>query len=278
MSRFLNLFLFLSLKKSKISKYMEIAALASGSSGNCFYVGDNDNAVLIDAGISCKQIMTRMNVLGKSISELSGIFVTHEHSDHIRGIDVLARKFKIPIYATKDTILAKRICMDLDLINPIKNDEVVRVGNLKIEAFSKSHDAADPVSYSITESNDKNRVSVITDIGHACQNVIDFVSMSDALFMESNHDIDMLDNGPYPYFLKNRIKSNLGHISNIDSASCVSDNAKCRLKHVILSHLSKNNNTESHAMDAFNVLRSRKDLNCNVLVSNREMPTRLFRV
>lgn len=255
---------------------MEISALASGSSGNCFYVENEGNAVLIDAGISAKQIVERLMNLKKSVEKIRGIFITHEHGDHVRGVDVFARQFQVPVFATKKTAKNCFLCSQEDLINHIKNNEIVDLGGMKIEAFSKPHSCVDPVSYNIFNGK---RVSVITDVGYASQNIIDNVSDSDFLCLESNHDEMMLECGPYPYFLKKWIKSNEGHLSNLQSALCVLEYANKKLGHIILSHLSQINNKPELALDTFNfLLKERKDLHAKISVSERFNATPLFKV
>ncbi|MEI6058185.1 MAG: MBL fold metallo-hydrolase [archaeon] len=245
---------------------MKISALASGSSGNCFYVCNNKSGILIDCGISSKQVEERLSILKQNPEKIKGIFVTHEHIDHIRGVDVLARKFSIPIFATKKTIKNSLLCQNEDLICPIKNDETVCVDGMNVEAFSKSHDASDPVSYKIKNGK---VLSVVTDIGYACENVIESVRDSDFLVIESNHDLDMLESGKYPYFLKQRILGDTGHLSNKSSALCVLEHAKSKMKNVILAHLSENNNTPLAAMNSFGLLRERTDLRPKVSLSLR---------
>ncbi|MBU2523002.1 MAG: MBL fold metallo-hydrolase [Nanoarchaeota archaeon] len=255
---------------------MEVAALASGSSGNCFYVENNGKGILIDAGISSKQIVDRMHLLKKNPEKVRGIFITHEHSDHIRGADVFARHFRVPIFVTKKTAKAAKICSNVDLIKYIKNNETMEVGGMKVEAFSKSHKAADPVSYNVWNGK---KVSIITDLGYGCENVISHISDSDFLFMESNHDEIRLERGPYPYFIKEWIKSDTGHLSNLQAALCVLEHGSPKLKHIVLSHLSKTNNTEKLAMETFDhLLKQRKDLNLKVSLSMREKPTSLFKL
>lgn len=255
---------------------MEVSALASGSSGNCFYVENNGKGVLIDAGISAKQIVDRLQMLKKNPEKIKGIFITHEHSDHIRGADVFARKFRVPIYATKKTAKAVKLCSSYDLVKHIKNNETIEVGGMNIEAFSKSHGSEDPVSYNVLNGK---KVSIITDVGYACKNVISHISDTDFLFMESNHDEIMLERGPYPYFLKQWIRSNTGHMSNLQAALCVLEHGSKNLKHVVLSHLSKTNNTEKLAMETFDhLIKQRKDLNPKVILSTKENPTALFKL
>lgn len=255
---------------------MEISALASGSSGNCFYVGDKGSSILVDAGISAKQILLRMESLNLNPESINGIFITHEHSDHIKGADVFSRKFNVPLFATLFTIKSGFLCSDDSLITPISNTSKTRVGNLVVESFPKSHKAADPVSFTVKGSK---KVSVITDAGHACRNIISHVSNSDALFLESNHDENMLLSGPYPWYLKNWIKGDTGHLSNRQAALCVLEHASKNLKHVVLSHLSQTNNTPEMALKTFNsLLKERRNFSPKVSVSSRHEPTPLLRI
>ncbi len=254
---------------------MKVTALSSGSRGNCFYINHNGNSLLVDAGISCKQVVERLASLKQNPENIKGIFITHEHIDHVRGVDVLARKFNIPIFATKGTIRNCILCSNQELINPIKNNETISLAGLKIQAFSKSHDAQDPVSYNIR--NDKT-ISIITDIGKACKNVIDNVHDSNMLIIESNHDLRMLQEGPYPYFLKNKINSEIGHFSNLHSGLCVLEHGASKLKNIMLAHLSEINNTPGLAFNTFNsLMKERVDLKPRITVSTRN-PTKLFKV
>jgi len=252
---------------------MEFCALASGSSGNCFYVKEGDAAILIDAGISSKQICERLAAVKKPVEGIKGIFITHEHIDHVRGVDVFANKFNVPIYVNKKTNDSCFLCRNEELVNVIKNDSNVNVKGLRVNAFSKSHDAADPVSYLV---EGKSRLGVITDVGFACKNVIENVSCCDSLILESNHDVKMLEDGPYPYYLKKRITSSLGHMSNYDAALLVLGHGSKKLKQIMLAHLSQNNNTPEAALKTFKLLKERKDLKVNVDVSGRYRPTDLI--
>ncbi len=254
----------------------EVSVLASGSSGNCFYVGSDKSDILIDAGISCKQIAQRLNKIGKDIKNIQAVFVTHEHIDHIRGLNILSKQYNIPIYINKGTL-------DLSFINSakaniIETDEELDFNGLNILPFSKSHDASEPVSYLI--KNKSKKISVITDIGYSCENVIQSVSESDLLILEANHDVNMLKNGPYPVFLKKRIASKLGHLSNYDAALLVLEHAKNKLHHVLLSHLSINNNTPELALNTFSsIVKERSDLKkLKTLLSCREKPTELITI
>ena len=262
---------------------MFISALASGSSGNCFYVENSfkgkTDGVVIDAGISCKQILTRLANLNRTQKNIRGIFVTHEHIDHIRGIDVFARSLNIPIYVPKKIIGSKFICSNEDLIIPIKNNETIQIGKMEIQAFSKHHTSADPVSFSVLDKTANKKLSVITDAGHACKNIIEAVSTSDFLCLESNYDEKMLKEGPYPWPTKKLIGSDVGHLSNIQSAACVLEHANKNLKHLMLCHISENNNTSQIAFNThFKFLKERSDLKPKITLSNRHVPTELFKV
>ena len=255
---------------------MKIAALASGSAGNCFYIEDEqtETAVLIDAGISTRQISLRLAMLGLTADKIKGIFITHEHADHIRGADVFARKFQVPIFANEKTIDSCSLCADKSLIKAINNTDVIRVGGSKVQAFSKTHKAADPISYTILANK---KVSVITDAGHACRNIIDQIAAADFLFLESNHDLEMLRTGPYPAFLKKWIAGDHGHLSNAAAGDCVREHAPQKLTNIVLSHLSSTNNTPDLALATFrSIIQKRSGFSPKVHVSTQHSPTKLF--
>jgi phosphoribosyl 1,2-cyclic phosphodiesterase len=256
---------------------MRVCALASGSSGNCFFVeANNGDSLLVDVGISCKQVVARLEMIRKKPSNIKGIFLTHEHTDHIRGVDVFARTFNIPIFATSGTFKDRFIVSDKELVNEISNNEILKFHGIQVEAFSKSHKAADPVSYSIMEKN--KRISVITDAGFACGNVNNHLKEADFLFLESNHDEKMLMEGKYPWPTKKWIKSDLGHLSNNQASLAVLEYAPKKIGNIILSHMSEHNNTHELAMKSFKVLRERKDLKPKISLSTREFPTQLFNI
>lgn len=255
---------------------IKITALSSGSSGNCYYVSSDKGAILVDAGISCKKIMERMHILNLDSSKIKAIFLTHEHSDHIRGADVLARELNIPIYATKGTIESGFICSNDELINTIKTDETIKIAGFDVESFSKSHKATEPVSFSISQNK---TVSIMTDLGYACKRTMEQIGISDFIFLESNHDIKMLEQGPYPWFLKRWVSSDTGHLSNMQASLAVLENANSKIRNVVLSHLSSTNNTPKLALKTFNqLLKERKDFKANVDVSLKDKPTNLFKI
>lgn len=256
---------------------MRLAALSSGSDGNCFYVEKDGSAILVDAGLNSKNIYQRLAMLNLNPASIKAIFLTHEHIDHIRGCDVFARSLKIPIFATQGTIMGGFLCSDESLIHKIKKDTALKIEGFDVKAFSKSHKAAEPVSYIITDSKLKKTASVITDLGYSCKNTNNAISLSDFIFLESNHDINMLEEGHYPHFLKNWIKGDSGHLSNMQASLAILEHASPKLKNVVLSHLSRHNNSSDVALKTFNtVLKERSNFKASVSVSLENSPTQLF--
>jgi len=253
---------------------MKISALASGSSGNCFYINNGNSSILVDCGISCKQVLEKLASLRQNPKNIKGVFVTHEHTDHIRGVDVLARELGVPVYATSGTCKNGFLCSQEELINVIKNDETLKIGGMEVETFSKPHDASDPISLRIRNGE---TLSIITDVGYASKEVCESVSDSDFLILESNHDIQMLENGPYPAFLKKRILGDRGHLSNLNSGLCVLEHGTRKLRNIVLAHLSAVNNTSSLALSNFkNLMKERKDMKPRIFISERETATPIF--
>lgn len=224
---------------------MRLVSIASGSSGNCIYVGSDNTHILVDAGISNKRIEQGLSEIGIKGSELSGVVITHEHSDHVKGLGVLARKSQVPIYATEATLEKIDEMKSLgdyprELFHPIRPDVEFLVGDLEIQPFSIDHDAADPVAYRV--KNDRKAVAVATDMGHFDQYIIDHLQGLDALLLESNHDVNMLQTGPYPYYLKQRILGEHGHLSNENAGRLLSCCLHDHIKQILLGHLSQENN------------------------------------
>lgn len=217
-----------------------IASLNSGSNGNCYYVGNSTDAVLIDVGISCRETEKRMKKLGLNIKTVKAIFVSHEHGDHIKGVSVLANKYSLPVFITAKTA-ANGPRLIRHLSKTFTANEPVAVGELIITPFVKHHDAADPHSFFIC-CNGIN-VGVITDIGKVCDEVIHHFKQCHAVFLETNYDADMLEIGKYPTHLKNRIRGGLGHISNHEALELFINHRPPYLSHLLLSHLSKENNS-----------------------------------
>ncbi len=232
---------------------MRICSIASGSSGNCIYVGSDNTHVIIDAGISGKRIEEGLNKLGLSTSELDAILITHEHSDHIASIGVLSRRYGIPMYATDGTIKGimqqKYIgAVDESLFTTIKAADDFCIEDLCIRPIEVSHDANEPVAYRI-EHND-SAVGVCTDLGTYSEEIIKGFSGVDALFIEANHDVRMLQVGKYPYPLKQRILSDKGHLSNENCGRLLCKLLHDDMKAVMLAHLSAENNLAELAYEA----------------------------
>ena len=217
-----------------------ISSLNSGSNGNCYYIGNDTEAILIDAGISCRETEKRMKRSGLSMEKVKAVFISHEHNDHINGVRVLSKKYQLPVYITAATQRFGGLFLEKKLIKRFKADEPVSIGGLCIVAFKKEHDAGDPHSFVVSSSSVK--IGVITDVGIACKHVVRHFKQCHAAFLEANYDEDMLMNGSYPYHLKKRISDGKGHLSNIQALELFKKHRPPFMTHLILSHLSKNNN------------------------------------
>jgi phosphoribosyl 1,2-cyclic phosphodiesterase len=223
--------------------------LASGSKGNCVALEGQNSTILIDAGLSAKEILTRLVRAGLDPGRIDALLVTHEHGDHTRGIDVLARKLEIPVYATEGTLqdfLTHRRTSAKPLIHHTCRDgEPFRIGDLIIEPFATSHDALEPCGFVIRGGD--LRFGYCTDTGIITPHMLDLLRQCDGIVLESNHCPEMLQNGPYPESLKRRIRSKRGHLSNPAAADCLRALGR-DAPQVILAHLSEMNNTPEKAM------------------------------
>ena len=226
-----------------------ITSLNSGSNGNCYYVGNDTEAILVDVGISCREVEKRMQRLQLSMQKVKAIFVSHEHSDHIRGIPVLSAKYQLPVYGTKSTLRNCSFTLDSSLIRHFISDQTEQVGEIAVMPFRKVHDAIEPHSFMIRYK--AINVGVFTDLGIACNNLTTHFSQCHAAFLEANYDEEMLDRGHYPYYLKQRIRGGQGHLSNKQALDCFRRYRSSRLSHLILSHLSKQNNCPQLAYQTF---------------------------
>lgn len=227
---------------------MKFSVLASGSTGNAVYVESGDQAFIVDAGLTGKKMEQLFAKIDRDIKKLSGIFVTHEHSDHIKGVGVLARKYNVPVFANEKTWQAMTPSVGnipLDQRFQFNMETVQAFGTLEIESFGVSHDAADPMFYTFHENGRK--LAVITDTGYVSDRMKGIIRGADAFVFESNHDVNMLQMGSYPWSTKRRILSDVGHVSNEDAAIAMSDVVFEKDTHIYLSHLSKDNNMKDLA-------------------------------
>jgi len=222
---------------------VKVCSLFSGSSGNCIFISSGDTSVLVDAGVSGKRIEEALEQIGESIKSISAIIVTHEHNDHICGAGILARRHRIPIYANSMTWDAMRPFLGKLRPEHIRVTEVGKpftVGDIEIVAFPIPHDAACPVGYNFFI--DGKKITVATDIGHVNDGLIRWLEESHMILLESNHDLQMLITGKYPWHLKKRIMGDYGHLCNDHTGKVVAHLAQKGTKYFLLGHLSKENN------------------------------------
>jgi phosphoribosyl 1,2-cyclic phosphodiesterase len=228
------------------SSHLNVCLIASGSKGNAIYISNGQTSILIDVGLSGKQIEKRMQERGLNPEAVQAILVSHEHRDHIHGVGILSRRYAIPVYINRETWRTAR-----EHIGQVKKHHFFTCGQsftidgFTIHPFGLSHDAVDPTGFTISSSGLK--VGIATDLGLATTLVKEHLRDAHLLVLEANHDTDMLLNGPYPWSLKQRIKSRTGHLSNTDARELIMELKNNRLKHVILAHLSDTNNTAEKA-------------------------------
>ncbi|MDR0970231.1 MAG: MBL fold metallo-hydrolase [Lentimicrobiaceae bacterium] len=226
-------------------------SFASGSSGNCFFVGSGDEAILIDVGISTSRIEKSVADIGFSMKQIKAVFLTHDHIDHTKGIATLVKKYRIPVYARetcRDGVLknpqTKKV--DANFFYSIDLQKQNEIASLRIEAFEVPHDGNGSVGYHICFCN--QRLTIVTDLGHINDHVATYLNACDTLIIESNYDKKMLETGPYPHRLKRRIDSQFGHLCNDETASFLAKNYKNSLKHIFLCHISACNNTPDQVL------------------------------
>jgi phosphoribosyl 1,2-cyclic phosphodiesterase len=249
-----------------------ISSLASGSNGNCYYVGNQHEAVLVDAGISCKEIEMRMARLQLSLQKVKALFISHEHTDHIKGVANLSKKYRIPVYITPGTLRNGRLFLEKEMIRDFRPSGVTSVGNLTITAFPKWHDAADPCSFMVS-TNGVN-VGVFTDIGTTCPQLIHHFRQCHAAFLEANYDDHMLDTGGYPNYLKHRIRGEKGHLSNKQALELFTTYRPAYMSHLVLSHISKNNNCPKLVNELF----SAHAAGVKIIVASRYEETNVYAI
>jgi phosphoribosyl 1,2-cyclic phosphodiesterase len=247
-----------------------LASLNSGSNGNCYYIGSETEAVLIDAGISCRETERRMDRLGLSVNNVRAIFITHEHTDHTRGVEVLSRKHNIPIYITEATHKSSRLYLQQHLLKSFSSGVPVQIGGLRVNPFRKWHDASEPHSFTISVNG--LTAGVFTDIGSCCENVSLHFSQCQAAFLEANYDEDMLQNGRYPVYLKRRISGMEGHLSNTQALDLFTSRRCPGMQMLILSHLSAENNRPQLVHELF----SSQAMGTKIVVASRYGETGVF--
>ena len=232
--------------------------LFSSSSGNSVYIGDREGGILVDVGRSAKQTDLMLKNIGVDPCEIKGIFLTHEHIDHVNGLCVFAKKHKIPVYASTGTILAlkqKNILCEQHIDISI-NDAPVTVAGMEIEPFKTSHDCADGIGYVITGCDGSTKAAIATDTGFVSTDILKKLTGCRLVYIESNHDVAMLKTGPYPYQLQKRILSDIGHLSNNACADTLKAIINKGSTHFVLAHLSQENNTPDLAYNtSVNALR-----------------------
>lgn len=249
-----------------------VTSLNSGSNGNCYYIGCGHDAVLVDAGLSCRETEKRMRRLGLKMETVRAIFISHEHGDHIKGIEGIVSKYKLPVYITAPTLHHGKLRISDLYVRAFKPLEPIHIGELAVLAFPKQHDAADPHSFIVT-GNGVN-VGVFTDIGTPCRHVIEHFKQCHAIFLEANYDDEMLSRGKYPIHLQRRISSDHGHLSNAQALKLFADHRPSFMSHVFLSHLSRDNNDPELVLQMFAAYAT----TTNITVASRyhEMEVRII--
>lgn len=251
---------------------MFICSLNSGSNANCYYLGNQEEAILVDGGLSCRETVKRLKRVGLSIKKVKAIFVSHEHGDHVHGISALSKKYEIPVYITPETFQHGRLEIREDLIVKLRSYDPVTIGNLCITAFPKLHDACDPHSFVVECLSVK--VGIFTDIGSPCEHVIQHFQQCHAAFLEANYDNTLLTNGSYPLYLKNRIRGDKGHLSNEQALELFARHKPAFMTHLFLSHLSRDNNSPRIVKNAFNKVAGQTE----IIIASRDKETRLYHV
>lgn len=249
-----------------------ISSLNSGSNGNCYYIGNENEAILIDGGISRRETEKRLKRLELSIKKIKAVFVSHEHGDHIHGIPALCNKHALPAYFSENTLRSVTLPLNQELIRTFSASEEIRIGDLTVVAFRKRHDAVDPHSFIVR--NNQVTVGIFTDIGHCCENVISYFQQCHAVFLESNYDEDMLEFGRYPQNLKNRIRGGFGHLSNRQALKLFRDYKPAFMSHLFLSHLSQENNNPAIVAEMFHRHAGKTE----VIIASRHEETSVYRI
>lgn len=251
---------------------MFVCSLNSGSNANCYYLGNQEEAILVDGGLSCRETVKRLKRVGLSIKKIKAIFVSHEHGDHIHGVPALSKKFQLPVYITHNTLEQGNLEIRDDLIEPLRAYDPVSIGTLTVTAFPKLHDACDPLSFLVECGSVK--VGVFTDIGAPCEHVVRHFQQCHAAFLEANYDEDLLNNGSYPVYLKNRIRGDKGHMSNEQALELFARHRPAHMTHLLLSHLSRDNNSPKIVKSAF----TRIAAGTEIIIASRDRESRIYHI
>ena len=247
-----------------------LTSLNSGSNGNCYYISNGVEAVFIDAGISCRETERRMIRLGLPIRHVKAIFITHEHTDHTRGAEVLSRKYGIPVYITGATYRHSRLNLAPHLMNHFSAGIPIDIGSLRVNPFPKWHDASEPHSFTVTTNG--LTAGVFTDIGTACEHVVHHLGQCHAAFLEANYDEGMLERGRYPLYLKRRIRGDEGHLSNNQALDLFTTHRHDKMQLLVLSHLSAENNHPQLVHELFSLHAN----GTRIVVASRFEETEVF--
>jgi phosphoribosyl 1,2-cyclic phosphodiesterase len=258
---------------------LQATSLNSGSNGNCYYIGNASEAVLIDGGLSCRETEKRMKRLNLDLKKVKGIFISHEHADHVVGVSRLSQKHNLPVYITPATERFGNIDIAPHLVMTFRAYEPVTLGNLSITAFPKFHDASDPHSFMVSGPDDYHQnqsvnIGVFTDIGVPCHHVIRHFKQCHAAFLESNYDEQLLEKGRYPIALKKRIRGDYGHLSNTQALHLFANHRPPFMSHLFLSHLSQHNNSPEIVQELFEAHAG----NTRIVVASRHRETEVYSV
>lgn len=258
---------------------LQFSVLASGSTGNAFYIQSNEQRILVDAGLSGKQMDLHFQEIGVDPATLSGILVTHEHSDHIKGVGIFARKYNLPIYANEKTwkAMEKKLGkLTTDQKFHFATDTIQTFGDMDIESFRVSHDAAEPMFYTFHKGETK--IALVTDLGYVSERIKKTIEGADAYIFEANHDVDMLRMSHYPWSIKQRILSDIGHVSNIDSGLALADVIGNATERIYLAHLSQDNNMKDIARMTVDQVLQERGIDLPLMDTDPTRATPLYQV
>lgn len=262
---------------------LEFCSLSSGSSGNCYYVGNGFHGILIDAGISGTAIRKMLHKMGISIQSIMGVLVTHNHTDHVRGLYQLAMKNNLPVFTTpkiRKSLLTPDAKISSSSIHEIGLQQKFHIAGFDIEAFPVFHDAPETIGFHICAGDKK--ITIATDLGHICETAAPYIKAANLLVLESNYDEQMLMNGNYPPYLIARIQSDRGHLGNHQTAAFLADHITDSISHICLAHLSKNNNTPERALETLQQTFLDRGISLNrhqqISILNRNIPSEVIRL